>query len=536
MSARPEARDLHHRTDAVPPVPPVPVASRGLTRRALVAGLLLATAALLLWYGETAWSIALIWERAPTYSHGFLVLPLVGYLIWRRRAELLALPVRPAWSVLPLIALAAFAWVLGNLGGVLGLSQFALVAMLPLLVWLAAGHRIAWAILFPLAFTLFAVPLGEFIVPVLMEGTATATVSALRVSGIPVFRDGMHFVIPSGSWSVIDACSGIRYLIASIMVGSLFAYLAYRSAFKRILFTSVAIVVPILANWLRAYLIVLIAHLSDNRLATGVDHIWLGWGIYGVVMGLVFWIGMRWADAPAPSAGVGPSSPAPRAAVAALAGGLLVAAMGPVAAALLPVSHGIQATLEPLAPAAGWTRASMDRHILARDRFLPAYEGARATRFHVFTAPIGDVAASVQLFADQTQGQELINSGNVLVTQQDRRWYVSASEPTFAMLGDVHVPFVATRLTGVRHQRMLVWHTYWINGRWTTNEYVAKAWQVWSQLTGHGDAAALVTVQTAMADDVDGAAALRLAEFFGAHGEGLEALLARAGARAVAER
>jgi EpsI family protein len=82
---------------------------------------------------------------------------------------------------------------------------------------------------------------------------------------------------------------------------------------------------------------------------------------------------------------------------------------------------------------------------------------------------------------------------------------------------------------------MLVWHTYWINGRWTTNEYVAKAWQVWSQLTGHGDAAALVTVQTAMADDVDGAAALRLAEFFGAHGEGLAALLERAGARAVAE-
>jgi len=49
--------------------------THGLTRRALVAGLLLAAAALLLWYGETAWSIGLIWERAPTYSHGFLVLP-----------------------------------------------------------------------------------------------------------------------------------------------------------------------------------------------------------------------------------------------------------------------------------------------------------------------------------------------------------------------------------------------------------------------------------------------------------------------------
>jgi len=47
-------------------------------------------------------------------------------------------------------------------------------------------------------------------------------------------------------------------------------------------------------------------------------------------MGLVFWIGMRWADPPAPAGEAAPSPPVPRAALAALAGGLLVAAMGPV--------------------------------------------------------------------------------------------------------------------------------------------------------------------------------------------------------------
>jgi hypothetical protein len=48
--------------------------------------------------------------------------------------------------------------------------------------------------------------------------------------GHPGLPRGLQFVIPSGSWSVIEACSGVRYLIASFMVGALFAYLNYQLA------------------------------------------------------------------------------------------------------------------------------------------------------------------------------------------------------------------------------------------------------------------------------------------------------------------
>ena len=77
-------------------------------------------------------------------------------------------------------------------------------------------------------------PFGEFALPALMEWTADFTVFALQLSGIPVFREGQHFVIPSGNWSVIDECSGVRYLMASFMVGTLFAYLNYRSYKRRL--------------------------------------------------------------------------------------------------------------------------------------------------------------------------------------------------------------------------------------------------------------------------------------------------------------
>ena len=112
-----------------------------------------------------------------------------------------------------------------------------------------------------------------------------------------MYREGLQFIIPSGSWSVVEACSGIRYLIASITVGCIFAYLSYRSLRQApgcsFWWPSL---VPLVANWVRAYLIVMLGHLSGNELATGVDHLIYGWVFFGVVIMAMLLIGARWAD------------------------------------------------------------------------------------------------------------------------------------------------------------------------------------------------------------------------------------------------
>src|SRR5258706_16017176 len=143
-----------------------------------------------------------------------------------------------------------------------------------LAIW---GREVAGAIGFPLGFLVLGVPMGEGLIPPMMDWTADFTVRALQFSGIPVFREGLFFTIPSGNWSVVEGCSGVRYLIASLTVGVLFAYLSYRRTWKRLLFAAMSIVVPIIANGMRAYLIVMIAHLSNNQLAHGVDHFIYGW-------------------------------------------------------------------------------------------------------------------------------------------------------------------------------------------------------------------------------------------------------------------
>lgn len=247
-------------------------------------------------YWKTVESMVGIWERSETFAHGFVVLPIALWLIWRQRGRVAAdspCPSRPAlWALLPI----GCAWLAGSLAAANALAQLALVALLVFCVPALLGWQVARKLAFPLGFLVFAVPLGEFLIPLLMDWTARFTVLGLRLSGVPVYQDGLEFVIPSGNWSVVEACSGIRYLIASLMAGTLFAYLNFHSLKRRLAFIAVSAVVPIVANWVRAYLIVMIGHLSGNRLATGVDHLIYGWLFFGIVVALIFLIGSRWSD------------------------------------------------------------------------------------------------------------------------------------------------------------------------------------------------------------------------------------------------
>lgn len=102
--------------------------------------LALAWAGLLLVYRDTAAGMVGIWARSDTFAHGFLVLPISLWLVWRGRDRLAPLQPRPSprW-LLPLL-LAAAAWLVGALATVNALTQFALVAMLVLAVPLTLGE------------------------------------------------------------------------------------------------------------------------------------------------------------------------------------------------------------------------------------------------------------------------------------------------------------------------------------------------------------------------------------------------------------
>ncbi len=248
-------------------------------------------------FQQTIVDTAMIWwDASDTYVHGMFVVPAVMWMVWSQRGQYLSILPKPSYFGVAGLAIFALLWVISSMAGIAVGQQLSFFAMLPILVIAVFGLNISKQIWFSLLFIIFAVPMGEFLIPYLMKFTAWFSVSALQITGIPVFWEGLSFEIPSGKFEVVKACSGIRYLIASIALGYFYAFLTYRSTFRRLCFIALAVTFPILANGLRAYGIVIIAHLSSMEHATGFDHIIYGWVWFGVVMLLMFWIGTFWRE------------------------------------------------------------------------------------------------------------------------------------------------------------------------------------------------------------------------------------------------
>jgi exosortase A len=481
------------------------------------------------WYWPTGASMAAIWARSDTFAHGFLVPPIALWLMWQSRARLAAIPPRPSWSALVLFVGAGFAWLLGQLAAVNALAQFAFVALLVLAVPVVAGLRVARAMAFPLGFLFFAVPIGEFLLPQLMEWTADFTVAALKLSGIPVYREGQQLAIPSGTWSVVEACSGVRYLIASMMVGMLYAYVTYRSLARRLVFVGVSIVVPIAANWVRAYLIVMIGHLSGNRLAVGVDHLIYGWVFFGAVMLMMFWIGNRWREhgvtplvdriAPVAPVAVVAMTPANRVWVATGAVALLSAVWPLAFQATERGTAAIAPQLSPLGVIGAW-QPLPDR----LSNWQPSFQAPSAELVQRFTKDAQHVGLYIGFYRNQNASRKLVSSENVLVGTRDSTWTRVASGMRPVKVGNQVVEAATAELRGGSGERLVVWQWYWIDGRITANDFLAKTYAAFSRLLGQGDDSAVVVVYAPK--DLPGDAEAALGAFVLDAGPAIDATLA----------
>jgi exosortase A len=481
-------------------------------------------------YWDTAVSIAAIWWRSETYAHGMLLVPISLYMMWTRRGELLRLAPTPSpWGLAAIGALGAV-WLVGHGGNVLVVQQLALVAMYPALVLALLGTRVAWAMAFPLAYLFFAVPMGEALVPPMQDLTAWLSVTALQLTGIPVYWEGRYISIPSGDFEVAEACSGVRYLIASLAVGCLYAYLSYRSPWRRIGFVALALIVPVLANGLRAYGIILLAHLSDMRIAIGVDHLIYGWVFFGLVMLLLFWLGARWREpAAAPPHPQGPLPALQRAArgrTTLLAGvaAVALAAAGPLAAQRMaaPAAPLAPLTLEAPAAPGGW-----EGPFAVQDDWQPRFAGAHAELHRVYVHRGARVHLYIVYYHHQEQGAKLVTSTNSVY--DGGRW--RRVEERFHRLDGAVLR--ETRMRSPQSQTSrLVWHWYDIGGHHTAYPALAKLFGAWSALRRDGTEAALFAVAADYDLRPDGAREL-LREFLADMGPALRGEALRTGPAAA---
>jgi exosortase A len=472
-----------------------------------VALLTLATvAAILLGYHETTWSMISTWGRSDTFAHGFLIFPFSAYLIWGQRKRLTRLSSQPNPMALLALGALGFSWLLATLGSVQVFAQFLMIAMIPAAVWAILGNQIAWALAFPLAYLLLAVPFGDAFIPPLIDFTADFTVTALQLTGIPVYREGSFFTIPSGNWSVVEACSGLRYLIASFTLGTLYAYMTYRSLARRLVFIALSVIVPIIANGVRAYMIVMTGHLSDMQLAVGVDHLIYGWIFFGIVMLLLFWIGSFWREDdneldnnsvtvnPQAESHLGPGSKLSlKSAIFTAVAVLATVFIWPVYAIQLEKAFS-QIAVEPEIQVPG-KPGKWGFGPTPVSNWNPIYVGYTAQFLKNYRNGERSVDLYISYYRNQKQGAELINSSNVLAPETGSPWHNIKEVTRSISLGPREETIKQHQLYSPS-TKLLVWRWYWIDGEETANPYHAKFMLARNKLLGRGDDGAEIIVAT----------------------------------------
>ncbi len=258
--------------------------------------LALAALAILAIFWRDAADMVRTWWTISTYNHGLLIAPILFWLVQQRREELIKLT--PTFWLPGLLwtALASLGWLLGEAAGVAFARQLGLLMMLQGAVVTLLGPTVARGLIFPLGFSFFLVPFGEEFVPFLQMVTAKLSMVFLGWANIPAFIDGIFISTPTGYFRVAEACSGIKFLIAMLAYGTLVSNVCFRSWKRRILFMTAAVVVPVIANGIRAFGTIYIAHHTTTDFAAGFDHILYGWFFFAFVLVLVMALGWPFFD------------------------------------------------------------------------------------------------------------------------------------------------------------------------------------------------------------------------------------------------
>lgn len=244
-----------------------------------------------------AWSAMLHqWWNIDTYNHLLLVPLIIAWLVALKEHDLARLAPRSFAPGLLAVAAALGVWRVGEALGINLVAQVGAVGALQAAAVCVLGLRVGLLLALPLGMACFLVPFGDEIIPPLQAVTAEIAIALTHASGVPARIEGINIDTPAGLFVVAEACSGVKFLVAMVTLGVLVAFTRFTAWQRRALFLAACILVPILANGVRAWATIYIAQFIGAERASGFDHIVYGWVFFAIVVAAMLAGAWRWFD------------------------------------------------------------------------------------------------------------------------------------------------------------------------------------------------------------------------------------------------
>jgi exosortase D (VPLPA-CTERM-specific) len=238
-------------------------------------------------------SLAFLFRQwgSEDYSHGLFV-PLISlFLIWQARFRIAEAGSGNSWWGLAVISAGLFLYWVGEMATLYVLQHVSLWLVIVGLVIASIGIRGARAIAFPLCYLLTSIPLPVFLYASLASylqlWSSTLGVLCLQLVGVTAFRDGNVIDLGPVQLQVIEACSGIRYLLPLISLALLCAYFFKDRMWKRVVLVFSSIPISIVVNGFRIGMIGVLVEWYGQGAAEGFYHLFEGWVLFMTSLGLL---------------------------------------------------------------------------------------------------------------------------------------------------------------------------------------------------------------------------------------------------------
>lgn len=231
------------------------------------------------------------WTGSEDYSHGMFVPVISLFLIWQARHRIAAAGIENSWGGLAVISAGLFLYWIGEFATLYVLQHVSLWMVIVGLVIALIGVRGARAIAFPLSYLLTSIPLPVFFYASLSSQlqlwSSALGVGCLQLVGVTAFRDGNVIDLGPVQLQVVEACSGIRYLLPLTSLALLCAYLFKDRMWKRVVLVLSSIPISILVNGFRIGMIGVLIEWYGQGAAEGFYHLFEGWVLFMASLGLL---------------------------------------------------------------------------------------------------------------------------------------------------------------------------------------------------------------------------------------------------------
>jgi len=252
------------------------------------------------------------WDSAD-FSYAYLIPLIIAYIFWEQRKDFFAAPTAPTWwGVVPLAMGLGMYW-LGELSGEyysMYLSSFLFIVGILLLHLGWRKVRVLWFGLF-LVLTMFPPPdfLYNKISVFLKLISSKIGVAIIQLAGLPAYREGNIIDLGFTQLQVVDACSGLRYLIPLVVLGLILAYFYNTAFWKRLVVVISTVPLSIFLNSVRIGLTGILSKFFGPEVAQGFFHDFSGWIIFIVSLAVLLFEMWLLSKLPGKGRGAGKQKP-----------------------------------------------------------------------------------------------------------------------------------------------------------------------------------------------------------------------------------